>query len=335
MSTTLRLVWTTTTAAAFCLALACQGQPEEGAAPSRTLVWGGPSNISMIPIIAEREGFFAEEGLDIKVNYVQTGKIAMDAVVSGDLDFGVIVETNIAFVGFQEGAGIKVIAAIAEKYDDAIVARRDAGIEKPKDLEGKTLAILPGTTSHRFADRFIEFYGLDRASVQFVNLTPPGIQAGILNASIPAGSVWQPYRYNVMQELGDGAIEFNDRAIYKAYSLVAVRDQLIRDHPRQVEQFLRALIRAERFIEENLDAAIDILAEEIAIEPTTLRAVWDEYDLRVQLDLALEATLDDEARWIIRDQRGFESRTPPSYASVVVPQFLQEIEPTRVVAAQD
>jgi NMT1/THI5 like len=69
-----------------------------------------------------------------------------------------IVETNIALVKFQEGADIKVITSITEKYDDAIVARRDRGISKPKDLEGKMLAILPGTISHRFADLFIDFY---------------------------------------------------------------------------------------------------------------------------------------------------------------------------------
>jgi ABC-type nitrate/sulfonate/bicarbonate transport system substrate-binding protein len=87
---------------------------EPRATSSRALVWGGPKNISMLPIIAEKKGFFKEEGLEVRPNYVQTGKIAMDAVVSGDLDFGIIVETNIAFVKFQEGADIKVVASIAE-----------------------------------------------------------------------------------------------------------------------------------------------------------------------------------------------------------------------------
>ena len=50
----------------------------------KPLVWGGPTNISMLPIIAQQKGFFQAEGLDVRPNYLQTGKVAMDAVVSGD-----------------------------------------------------------------------------------------------------------------------------------------------------------------------------------------------------------------------------------------------------------
>jgi ABC-type nitrate/sulfonate/bicarbonate transport system substrate-binding protein len=46
----------------------------------------------MLPIVAQQKGFFQAEGLDVQPNYLQTGKVAMDAVVSGDLNFGVIVE---------------------------------------------------------------------------------------------------------------------------------------------------------------------------------------------------------------------------------------------------
>lgn len=271
--------------------------------------------------------------MDIRTNYVQTGKIAMDAIVSGDLDFGVIVDTNIAFVEFQEGADIQVIAAIAEKYDDAIVARRDLGIENPKDLEGKTLAILPGTTSHRFADLFVDFYGLDRSKIKFVNLSPPSIQAGILNGSIPAGSVWQPFRYNVEQALGDRAVQFNDRAIYKAYSLIAVRRPFSEEHAKEIEAFLRALIAAENFIRSNVDEAISILSEELNMAPEVLRAIWDEYDLRVQLDTGMVQVFTEEGEWIKRRQAGFEGKQVPSYDQVLEPRFLERIDASRVIDA--
>ncbi|HYN23008.1 MAG TPA: ABC transporter substrate-binding protein, partial [Thermoanaerobaculia bacterium] len=81
----------------------------------QSVVWGGPKNISMLPLIAERKGFFKAEGLNTRPNYLQTGKLAMDAVVSRDLDFGVLVDTNIAFVKFQEGADIRVVANIIKK----------------------------------------------------------------------------------------------------------------------------------------------------------------------------------------------------------------------------
>ncbi len=297
---------------------------------SKTIVWGGPKNISMLPIIADKKGFFKEEGLDVRPNYVQTGKIAMDAVVSGDLNFGVIVDVNIGFVKFQDGSDIKVVTGIAEKYDDAIVARRDQGIEKPEDIQGKTLATLPGTTSHRFADLFIDFYKLDRSKVNIVNLSPPSIQASILNSQIAAGSVWQPFRYNIQQALGDKAIQFNDRSIYKCNCLLAVRGDFAKNNAAQIRAFLKALIKAEQFVQNNKDEAIAILAKEIDIDPKVLAAVWDDYVLGVKLNLSLVQTFADTGAWVVRSQKGFEGKAVPSYQDVLDSRFLSDVDPKRV-----
>lgn len=298
-------------------------------------MWGGPKNISMLPIIADQKGLFAEEGLNVHANYVQTGKIAMDAVVSGDLNFGVIVDVNIGFVKFQEGADIKVVSSIAEKYDDAIVARRDQGIERPADIEGKTLAMLTGTTSHRFADLFIDFYKLDRRKITVLNLSPPSIQASVINGQIPAGSVWQPFRYNIQQALGDRAIQFHDRRIYKCNCLLAIRGDFARDNGGQIRSFLRALIKAEQFVHDHKDEAIAILAKEIDIDPKILTAIWDEYVLGVQLDSTLAETFSDTGAWIVRSQRGFEGKPVPSYQDVLDPRFLREVAPRRVMQAAE
>ena len=307
--------------------------PPKRAVPvvSKPLVWGGPKNIAMLPIIADKKGFFKEQGLDVKPNYVQTGKIAMDAIVSGDLNFGVIVDVNIGFVKFQQGADIKVVSGIAEKYDDAIVARRDKGIEKPEDLQGKTIGVLTATTSHRFADLFIDFYKLDRSKITILNLAPPSIQASVISDQIQAGSVWQPFRYNVQQALGDKAIQFNDRRIYKCNCLLAVRADFAKEHADQIEAFLRALIKAEQFLKDNPTEAIAILAQEIAIDPKVLTAVWDEYAPSVKLDLSLVKTFADTGAWVVRSQPAFADKQVPSYQDVLDASFLRQVDAARVI----
>ena len=298
--------------------------------PTKPLVWGGPKNIAMLPIVAEQQGFFRELGLQTAPKYLQTGKIAMDAVVSGDLDVGVIVDTNIAFVGFQKGADIQVIASTMEKYDDAIIARKDQGVTKPKDLEGKQLAILTGTTSHRFADLFIEFYNLDKSKIEFVNLSPPGIQAAVLSGQVTAGSVWQPFRYNIVQKLGDQVVQFNDRAIYKAYSLLAVRSPRMETRAADLQAFFKALVKAERFIAEHKQEAIKLLSAELDIDESALGAVWDEYAIELKLDNSLLETLQNEGQWIKREQKGFEAKPIPDYAQMVSSDLLRSVDLKRV-----
>lgn len=310
------------------------GCQQETGSLDRPLVWGGPKNIAMLPIIAQQKGFFKEAGLNVVPKYVQTGKIAMDATVSGDLDFGIIVDTNIAFVEFQKGANIQVVGSIMEKFDDAIVARRDKGINSPKDLEGKTIAVLDGTTSQRFADLFVDHYKLDRSTITFLNLSPPSIQAAVMNGDTVAGSIWQPFRYNVQQEIGDKAIQFKNDNIYRAYSLLAVRKELADKHPEQIKQFLKALLKAEEYARKNKDDTIGLLSKEINIAPKVLEAVWDDYILRVRLDNNLLKVFQDEGKWIQRTQKGFEKKSVPTYENILNPAFLNSIDSSRVIASE-
>ena len=301
--------------------------------PELKVSWGGPKNISMTPIIAAQKGYFQEEGLNVETKYLQTGKIAMDALLSKDTDFSVLVESNVAFIKYQPGADIQVICSIEEKFDDAIVARKDKGINTPKDLEGRTLAVLIGTTSHIFADRFIRYHNLDASKINIINLSPPSIQASIMTGDIEAGSIWQPYRYNVQKAIGEKAIQFNDKEIYKAYAIMAVRKEFAEKNGDIIKGFLRALIKAENYIRSHKNEAISILAKEMNIDPEVLSAVWDEYIIRVRLDDELQKLIKEEGNWIKETQRGFENKAVPSYEGVINASFLREVDPNKVVGS--
>ena len=218
--------------------------------------------------------------------------------------------------------------------DDAIVARTDLGIRQPSDLEGKQLAILTGTTSHRFADLFIDYYGLDRDKIEFVNLSPPSIQASLIQGTIPAGSIWQPFRYNVETTLaeqgGGGVVQFTDRAIYTASALLAVRSELARERPEDIEKFLRALIKAEDYVANNTESAIETLSGALNVDSPILRSYWSDYDLRVNLKLSLEQMFTEEGAWV-KTQDGFRTQALPSYANILNQEPLRRIDPSRIL----
>ncbi|MBF0555211.1 MAG: NrtA/SsuA/CpmA family ABC transporter substrate-binding protein [Nitrospirae bacterium] len=291
---------------------------------------GGPKNISMAAIVAEKEGYFRSEGLNVESSNIQTGKVAMDALLSGNIDFAIIVDTNIAFVKFQPGSDIEIICSIGTKFDDGIVARKDKGIQSIKDLKGKTVAVTTGTTNHIFAYRLLAQNGLEK-DVKFMNLTPPAIQASLLTGDIAAGSIWEPFRYNVMKQLNSNAVEFVDPNAYKAYAIVAVRKKYAEEHGQEIVKFLNALIRGEEFIRKHRDEAIGILAHEMDMDKNVLKAIWKEYDVSVMLEPGMLQTIKSEGKWIKETQRGFDDRPVPSYDDVVNPAFLKKIAPQRVI----
>lgn len=283
-----------------------------------------------LTILAQKQGYFRDEGLDVDLQYVQAAKLAMDALVGSSSQFSNVVETNMAFLGYSGNANVKLIATHCESRDGAIIARRDAGIAAPKDLEGKKLGILQGTTSQIFAERFIEKNNLDLAKVQIVNLTPVAIQTSVLSKDIDAGSVWQPFVYNIRKQLGDNAVIFGDPEAYTAYMNLAVNKDWAAKHPDLVQALLRAHIKAEKFADEHREEAISLVAAEIGLDKTILSDFWDQYTFQVRLKPSLIAEIRREGEWIRRSDSKFADKTVPSYEGAVDGQYLKAVDATRV-----
>jgi ABC-type nitrate/sulfonate/bicarbonate transport system substrate-binding protein len=286
---------------------------------------------SALTIIAQKKGFFKEEGVEVDLQYVQAAKLAMDALVSGSTQFSNVVETNLAFLGFTNNTDIEIIATHCESHDGAIIARTDAKIQSPKDLEGKKLGVLQGTTSQVFADRFIEKYKLDRSKIQIVNLTPVAIQSSILSKDIDAGSIWQPFVYNVKRQLGDGAVIFADDQVYVGYFNLAVQRDWARQHPQAVAAVLRAHLKAEEFARANREAAIELVAQEIGIEKEAVAQFWSQYVYRVQIRPQLAQEIARQGEWIRNTQSQHQGQPLPSYQSAVDDTYLRAVAPDRVV----
>ena len=72
-------------------------------------------------------------------------------------DLAMVADIPVMFA-VMEGTRISVLASISESFrENAIVARKDRGIQSPGDLRGKKIAVPAGTTSDYFLDVFLIF----------------------------------------------------------------------------------------------------------------------------------------------------------------------------------
>ena len=161
-------------------------------------------------VIAHEKGFFKEEGLSVRVQYLAAGKYNLDALVSNSAEFATIVEVNLAYFGYTGNTSVVTIASLVNSTSSGIVARRSSGIEKPEDLKGKRLALSPGTTSDMFANRCIEKYGLSSDNVDIRKIQPLAMEGAILSDGVDAASTWDPHIYSISTKLGEDAIVFRD-----------------------------------------------------------------------------------------------------------------------------
>ncbi|RYU89459.1 hypothetical protein EWM62_14150 [Mucilaginibacter terrigena] len=286
-----------------------------------------PQTAYSIPtIIAIEKGFFKENKITVNINYVKTGKIAMDDLLAGKADFANIVETNVAFAGFSDPK-IKVLGNIEKIYDAVIVARKDRGIAKEADLKDKKIGVILATTSQVYAETFLESRGIDKKDVTIVNLLPPALQSGIIEGSgVDAISLWQPFIYNVQKALGNNAITFPDRKIFTGYMNLAGSNNFIEKNPDAVDGLLKGYEKAEAFLLSNKAESIDIVARVLNLNKAVVEKIWEEYEFKLSMDNAILEAIIKEGKWIIKTQKGFEKKVLPDYSKFFDSSYLKKIQ---------
>ncbi len=321
------------TAGLLAALMGCQKSPsqsvEQAAPPQKITVAYTYQPQSTLVHIAVAKGYFAEEGLDVQPLMHTYGKAALQSVLEDKADFATVAETPVMF-NVLKGEKIFVIANIeASAMNNAIVARKDAGINATGDLKGKRIGFTPGTTSEFFLDSLLTANGLTRKEIQPVALKPDEMQGAVMTKKVDAVSTWNYPLTLINRQLGaDGTILY-DREIYTEMFNIAARQEFVQKNPETVKRFLRALIKAENFVAKNPDEAQTIMSVATKIDKSLIQDVWNAFNYHVVLDQTLLITLEDETRWAMKNK--LTDRTVmPDYLSFIHLDSLREIKPEAI-----
>ena len=297
--------------------------------PDNQLVLGCPKNICLLPLIAKNQGYFEAHGLNVKIRKLLTGKITMDSLLAKDIDLGTLVDSNIALAGYQPDTPLRVIASLAKRGDNALLARADRGIKSASDLKGKSIGYLPGTSSHIYLARFLEINNIAWHEISPVVMKPPVMQAAIINGDVDAVSFWQPWRSNAVKALDGNYIEF-ENTFYSGAVVLATHQKTIDHSSDKLVRFLAALEDAEQFIATHLDETLTILSKEINIEREVLSKTWHQFNPSLGFTSSAANIIIADAVWIRQTQKAYFDKELPDYKKLFKPEFLLKLSPERV-----
>ena len=276
--------------------------------------------------VAVAKRYFTEEGLDVQSQMHTYGKTALQSVIESKADFATVAETPIMF-SVLKGEKLLVIANIeASNMNNAIVARKDAGISASGDLKGKRIGFTPGTTSDFFLDSLLTVNGLTRKEILPVALKPEEMQDAIMAKKVDAVSTWNYPVTQISRKLGADGMIFYDREIYSEIFNVAAKQDFVQKNPATVKRFLRALIKAEDFVAKNPDEAQAIMSADTKIDKSLIHDVWNNFKYQVKLDQTLIIMLEDETRWA-ESNRMTERTDMPDYQSIIHSDSLRAVKP--------
>lgn len=144
-------------------------------------------------MLAYEAGLYKKHGLDADLVEFSSGTDLIKAIVSGQLDIGVLGFSN-AFTWVARGADLKIVGGAQRGYH-SLLARKDAGVNEVADLKGKTLASQKqGST----ADIVLRGVVLDSADLEASDLNIMGVAPAVAVQSLVGGRVdaaflFEPY----------------------------------------------------------------------------------------------------------------------------------------------
>ena len=289
-----------------------------------------PSPYSAPIYVAENKGYFIEEGLIVELTSFVTGRECLQSLLGGKADFATVADMPIMRVGFTDQK-IAIISTIAESnLAIKIIARKDKGISSPSDLKGKKIGTFFGTASEFFLSIFLDKSGISKNEIIKINVGPANMPTTIIQGDLDAYSIWEPYIQYGFEALKDNAIVFKDSTVYTLTWNILSSPAFLDNNGDSAKKLLKALIKAENFIKENPEEAINITASKIGMKPEVLHNIWDDYIFDNSLKTILIEVIERQSKWAVDNDRSLKESHSPNYRKFLYPSILKNVKPESV-----
>jgi len=234
----------------------------------------GHGTASLPFYVAIRKGFFAEEGLDVKMLTVDGGSTHTNAVLSGQAYAFIGGPEHNAFAKLK-GADLRAVVNLNDRVTCYLVARKGqgpaAGQPMPVYMKGKAIAVsLFGGTPNSILRYLLGKWRLDAKTDVTINEMASSVVIGSVKSGgsivgvapepfVTQGlrnGIWDEPFLNIPKELGP-----------YAYTTLNVRLASIKDEPDTVRKFVKGVIRGLKFTQENRDEIALIAKQEFPTMP--------------------------------------------------------------------
>jgi NitT/TauT family transport system substrate-binding protein len=224
-----------------------------------------PFSESLAAVIADRQGYFREEGVEVEIAKFDSGAIAVPVLQSGRMDI-VLSSTVSTFQAIEQGLDAVVLAPgaiVRTAPPDTTTALlvRKGSIKSLKDLEGKRIAVnVINSTAWLHAVALLDKHGVDRAKVRFSEVPFPQMNDPLLNGQLDAIVQVEPFR-SALMETGNAEIvgwPYVDTAPNTDITQYIALSAWVQKNQATAAKFVHAVNKGAQFAGSNEAATRDI-----------------------------------------------------------------------------
>lgn len=238
----------------------CGSTGSSGSGDTTTITFGYTPdfNGASLLAVAEENGLWEQEGLKAEPQSFTNGPLQVQALGTGDLDFGYI-GPGAMWLPASGKASVLTVSGVGQA--DRVIAQ--AGISSIEDLAGKKVAIPEGTSGDMIVQLALKQAGMSIEDIEKVAMDPATVVSAFASGQVEAAGIWYPMIGTIKEQVPD-LVELAQNADFA--DVMQFPNVMItgKDYPAENEEttlkVLRVLRAAMDFRVENLDKTIELTA---------------------------------------------------------------------------
>ena len=228
--------------------------------------------------VADQLGYFKQEGLKVNIRWYIAGTDLPSMWGAGNIHLGTATATMVVPIAAsgQQIYNISPQSDIGGVQQVILGKKAQEMVKSPKDFEKLKVGMPKGASVTMAIQSFCKANGVDFTRIQFVNLSPPDAITALAKGDIDAMAAWAPWTFRAVKEAG-GKLYFTGSKSsipgkegpvdwLQVHAGIIASGKMLKDNPNTLKAVLRATRKATEAINNDRNAAIEIVAREMKID---------------------------------------------------------------------
>ena len=294
-----------------------------------TFLAGSNEPYAELVYIAQDEGFFSQNGINLTVTDYSSATNALNAAMNNKVDL--VISSEYAFVttNVLKQGPLNIITTIDKTQSVSIVCRKDKGIETIPDLVGKKIGLTFQIAPQFYLSRFLELNNIASQSVTQVNIPTTQYVTALVNGTVDAVIVSGSTVNQIQDQLPNDTVVWSVQSDQLLDIVVSARNSWITQNSDLVSKFLSSLSKAEDYSVNHVATAQAIAQKRLNITSSVMSEKWSSHQFSLSLDQSLILAMQDESRWMI--QTNLTNATDiPNFLNYIYVNGLESVKPGSV-----
>lgn len=235
-----------------------------------------PNLVHIPPYLAKDLGYFKEEGLDVEIVSFEGGVGSLRAMMAGSADLA-LTSADPPISARAQGAPIKMIVSTSPLLEAVMTVQ--GNIKDVKDLKGKKIGIQePNGFADIFSRRLLGMAKIKPDEVQFISTSTAGRVPALLTGQVDTGvmHVEQAIRAIKRNPNLRNLVNFWEVFPDAFYNVIVVQEKTLKEKRELLDGFVRAVIKASRYMYKNKKGTLDAAAEITGYSIDELDSAYDQ-----------------------------------------------------------